>query len=140
MLRVLRSPTGRAYRPRIGLVPATPEPVFNEAAELTQSDLGTIALEVECHPIFPSGISRLTLGRSAVGGNEMPVVQRRATDRPHRPGQAASTSLARYGAPAAVIAAVGVLGLSALLAAALVTIMELMYSPDGWSSVLWGGR
>ncbi len=140
MLRVLRFPTGRTYRLRLELVPATPEPVFNGVAELTQPDLGTIALEIECDPIFPPGIRLLTLGRSTVGGNEMPVVQRRATDRPHRPRQAAPTSVARYGAPRAVIAAVGVLGLSALLAAALVTIMELMYSPDGWSSVLWGGR
>jgi hypothetical protein len=50
------------------------------------------------------------------------------------------TTFARHGALAAVIAAVGVLSLAVLLAAALVTIMELTYSPDGWSSVLWGGR
>ncbi len=70
----------------------------------------------------------------------MRVVQRRTTDRPHRPAQAVPTTFARHGALAAVIAAVGVLSLAVLLAAALVTIMELTYSPDGWSSVLWGGR
>jgi hypothetical protein len=70
----------------------------------------------------------------------MRVVQRRTADRPHRLDQAAPTSFARHGTLAAVIAAVGVLGLSMLLAAALVTIMELMYSPAGWSSVGWGGR
>jgi hypothetical protein len=70
----------------------------------------------------------------------MRVVQRRTTDRPHRPGRAAPASVARPGPLAAVIAAVGVLGLAVLLAAALVTIMELMYSPAGWSSVGWGGR
>jgi hypothetical protein len=70
----------------------------------------------------------------------MRVVQRKKTDRPHRPAQAAPTTVARPGALAAVIAAVGVLGLTVLLAAALVTIMELTYWPDGWSWVLWGGR
>jgi len=72
----------------------------------------------------------------------MRVVEPVTSDCLHAHGPSPQT-FARHGALAAILAAVGVLGLAVLLAAAVFVIMGLIFSTEGWSSLMVitsGGR
>jgi len=65
----------------------------------------------------------------------MRVVEPVPSDRLHGHAPSTPETFARHGALAAILAAVGVLGLAVLLAAAVFVIMGLIFSVEGWSSV-----
>ncbi|MCI0634758.1 MAG: hypothetical protein L0206_12705 [Actinobacteria bacterium] len=73
----------------------------------------------------------------------MRAVEETTRDRRRRDASPSPTTRARYGVVAAVLAAVGVLGLVVMITWAFFAIIGLIYSPDGWSSlyqVAWEGR